>query len=242
MHCRTTLNCAIIAQGIEREHQSKIRNATSARQAWSPARLLQPKQLAEPCRRPRRLHEFKMGEGSSIATHLDRFGELVMAMEAVGDAMDATRQMVILLGSLPQEYGMIVTVIENSIGLTLDDVKEKLLRHYEKLQQQEPAEVAFKANLGGARGRRPGGRGRNEDKKKPRAFKGKCFACGKVAHKKAQCKKKKKQEHQEEMPSERVKQGNAWFIDSGASSHMSSNRGDFTEYRELPKPILLMAK
>ncbi|DAZ99800.1 TPA: hypothetical protein N0F65_001309 [Lagenidium giganteum] len=55
---------------------------------------------------------------------------------------------------LATEFDMIVTVNENTTWLTLDDVKEKLIRHYEKLQQQESAEGAFKA---GQRGRRQGG-------------------------------------------------------------------------------------
>ncbi|DAZ94964.1 TPA: hypothetical protein N0F65_000059 [Lagenidium giganteum] len=169
-----------------------------------------------------------MEDGNSMATHLDRFGELVMAMEAVGDAMDATRQLVILLGSLPQEYDMIVTVIENTTGLTLDGVKEKLLRHYEKLQQLEPAEGTFKR------------RHDNKRNEKGKTFRGKCFACGKIGRKEAECKqKKKKKQQEEETTSGQTKHRDAWLIDSGASSPMSPNRGDFIEYRELPRPITI---
>lgn len=76
---------------------------------------------------------------------LDRFGKLVLAMEAVGDPMDQLRQHVILLGSHSVNYKAIVTVIENMTGLSLDEVKEKLLKKYEKMQHYEPAEGAFNA-------------------------------------------------------------------------------------------------
>jgi gag-polypeptide of LTR copia-type len=69
---------------------------------------------------------------SSMASHLDRFSDLVLAIEAVRDEIDTSRQLVILLGSLPADYETIV--IENSNGLSLDEVKEKLLKQYENLQ------------------------------------------------------------------------------------------------------------
>lgn len=46
----------------------------------------------------RRLREFQMEERSIIAAHLDTFGEIVLAMEVVGDPIDQSRQLVILLG------------------------------------------------------------------------------------------------------------------------------------------------
>ncbi|KAJ0389295.1 hypothetical protein P43SY_011789 [Pythium insidiosum] len=106
---------AIIAQGIEVEHQSKIRGANTAKQAWDLLReYYNRSNLQNRIALTRKLHDFKMEEGSNMASHLDRFGELVVAMEAVGDAMDESRQLVILLGSLPAEYETIVTVIENT--------------------------------------------------------------------------------------------------------------------------------
>ena len=60
-----------------------------------------------------------------MVRHLDRFDDL--SMEAVGYAMDEARQIIVLLGSLPAEYEMIMSIIENSMGVTMVNVKEKLL-------------------------------------------------------------------------------------------------------------------
>ncbi|DBA04243.1 TPA: hypothetical protein N0F65_009478, partial [Lagenidium giganteum] len=87
---------AIIAQGFEIEHQSKIRNAHSALEAWQTL--------------------------------------------PIGDAMDEARQLVIMLGSLPSSYDMIVSIIENARDVALIDVKEKLLKEYEKLESSEKAD------------------------------------------------------------------------------------------------------
>ena len=74
-------------------------------------------------------------------------------MEAVGETMDEGRKLTILLGSLPAEYELLVTVLENSAGLTLMDVKEKLLKEHDKKQQRETSEGAFRVRNGQGTGR-----------------------------------------------------------------------------------------
>lgn len=229
---------AIIAQGIEVEHQSKIRNAQAAKHAWD---YYNRSNIQNRVALTRRLHEFKMEEGSSMSNHLDRFGELVVAMEAVGDPMNDARQLVILLGSLPAQYDTIVTVIEN---LALDEVKEKLLKQYDKMQQQEPAEGAFKARQRGGRNNRMNNRHHTGDQKngKPRKFMGTCHSCGKRGHKQHERHSKKKKGTTDEnvfmahATCERVENG-GWLIDSGATSHMSPYHEDFVNYHELRTPI-----
>ena len=52
-----------------------------------------------------------------MASHIDRFHELTLSMEAVGETMDEGRKLTILLGSFPAEYELLVIVLENSVGL-----------------------------------------------------------------------------------------------------------------------------
>lgn len=51
--------------------------------------------------------------------------------------MDEERKLTISFGSLPTEYELLVTILENSIGLTLMEVKEKLLKETDKKKQKE---------------------------------------------------------------------------------------------------------
>ncbi|ETI49173.1 hypothetical protein F443_06911 [Phytophthora nicotianae P1569] len=49
----------------------------------------------------RRLYEFKMEEGSTMAQHLDRFDELIGGLQTLSEPLDESRQFVILISSLP---------------------------------------------------------------------------------------------------------------------------------------------
>ena len=183
---------AIIAQGIEVKHQTKIRHARTAEEAWETLRDYYNKtNLQNRVALTRRLHEFRMDEGGDMVSHLDRFDELVLSMEAVGDTMDDARQMTVLLSSLPAEYEMIVSIIENSMGVTMVDVKEKLLKEHKKKQQQEVSEGAFRVGRGGHKQDRGRGmrkqRGAEESWKKKQPFRGKCHRCNKIGHKQFEC-------------------------------------------------------
>ncbi|DAZ93541.1 TPA: hypothetical protein N0F65_000157, partial [Lagenidium giganteum] len=157
---------AIIAQGVKDEHQSKLCHATSKR------------------------HEFKMDTGSSMANHLDRFGELVVSMEAVGDPLDQERQMI--LGSMSAKYETIVTVIENTRDVTLAEVKKKSLTKYVKLQTSESTEGAFKARRHGRR--QIDRRAPNKQRGKTKQPKTACAFCKIPGHSEEECRKKKKQQ------------------------------------------------
>jgi hypothetical protein len=140
----------IIAQGVELQHQTKIRSATRAIQAWGTLREFYNRTtLHNRVTMTRRLHEFKMDDGASMAKHLDAFDELVVGLQTMGEPVDEARQLVVLLSSLPVEYELI---IENAKDTTLIEVKEKLLKEYERLEKKDSAtERAFKVNAGGSR-------------------------------------------------------------------------------------------
>ncbi|RFU28076.1 hypothetical protein B7463_g8263, partial [Scytalidium lignicola] len=101
---------------------------------------------------------------------------------------------------------------------------------------------------------------------KPQKFKGKCFYCGKIGHKKEDCRKLKKEGKSPSTgllptlsgskPEAKIEANKAteqswmatttetassgellWIIDSGASRHMTYSREAFREYSELPEPI-----
>ncbi|KAJ8533381.1 hypothetical protein ON010_g13873 [Phytophthora cinnamomi] len=66
----------------------------------------------------RRLHEFKMEEGSTMAKHPDKFGELIVGLQTLGEPLDDGRQLVILLSSPPAEYELITPIVKNSKDVT----------------------------------------------------------------------------------------------------------------------------
>ena len=235
---------AFIAQGVEVEHQTKIRNAVTAKQAWDTLQeFYNRSNLHNRISVTKKLHEFCMDTNEAMASHLDKFDELVVSMEAMGEPLDPERQLVILLGSIPSEYELIVSIIENIKGITLIEVKEKLLKEYEKQTSKESNESAFRAKARGGQQKHWQGNG-NERKnskknqlKKGSTFRGRCFGCNQTGHMQRDCPNTKHEERDEVMFMANNAIPSGWLIDSGASSHMSPMTSDFTEYQKL-NPVI----
>ncbi|KAE8981011.1 hypothetical protein PR001_g24123, partial [Phytophthora rubi] len=101
-------------------YQVYIRGATTAADSW---RMLEEQFNRNTLKNrlivTKKLHNFKMESGTRFAVHVDQFKEIVLQMETVGEPLDETRQLVLLLGSLTDEYRMISTVLENTPNMTL---------------------------------------------------------------------------------------------------------------------------
>ncbi|OWZ15108.1 polyprotein [Phytophthora megakarya] len=105
----------LIAQGVSVEHHTKIRSVTSATQAWNTLlEFYNQTTMDNRVTMTRRLHEFKTEDGSTMARHLDKFDELIVGLQTFGEPRDDTRQLVILLSSLPTEFELIASIVENS--------------------------------------------------------------------------------------------------------------------------------
>uniref|UniRef100_A0AAV1UBQ4 Polyprotein n=1 Tax=Peronospora matthiolae TaxID=2874970 RepID=A0AAV1UBQ4_9STRA len=183
----------------------------------------------------RRLHEFKMENGSTMSKHLDAFDELVVGLQTLGEPVDDSRQLVVLLSSLPTDYELISSIVENSKDITLIEVKEKLLKQHERLQRKETTEKAFPVSSNGRRFKGGQGNGRkgNYLRKTNTGIKGKCFKCGQVGHYKRDCLKRSNGEEEGAVFADGELQCEEWLIDSRATSHMTPHRSDLFEYKEL---------
>ena len=75
-----------------------------------------------------------MKEGSSIEKHLQRMKKLTARLAAIGAPIAEEDQLVILLGSLPKSYSIMVTVLESrSDNVSLDYVQQALVLEEQKL-------------------------------------------------------------------------------------------------------------
>lgn len=183
----------------------------------------------------KRLHNFKMEDGTRFAEHVDKFKELVMKMEAIGEPLDETRQIVLLLGSLTDEYRLICSVLENTPNLTLAHVIESLSGVETSDGPSSAQERVFTSTK----------RGQGKYR-----FNGKCHYCKKVGHKEAECRKKKADEGrgnraQVDASSLAFTAATAmarseWLVDSGASSHMTSIREKFVSLHDLEEPVRIV--
>ncbi|KAE9077108.1 hypothetical protein PF010_g23642 [Phytophthora fragariae] len=108
-----------------------------------------------------------MESGTRFAVHEDLFKEIVLQMETIGEPLDETRQLVLLLGSLTDEYRMISTVLENTPNMTLAYAIQALSGVDASDELSSAQQKAFVAK-------------KSYDK---RRFNGKCFYCKTTGHK-----------------------------------------------------------
>ncbi|OWZ05099.1 polyprotein [Phytophthora megakarya] len=79
----------MIAQGVFVEHHTKIRSATSAMQVWNTLlEFYNRTTMHNRVTMTRRLHEFNMEDGSTMARHLDQFDELIVGLQTLGEPLD----------------------------------------------------------------------------------------------------------------------------------------------------------
>ncbi|KAJ0391403.1 hypothetical protein P43SY_010543 [Pythium insidiosum] len=242
---------AVISKMLSPTYQSMVRESTSALEAWETLRVFFVKQsLHNRVQLRKELHEFTMADGGNIMDHMVRFDDLCAKLSAVGETMSEEERLVILLGSLPVEYDAMVRILEAMYNLTLLAAKEKLRQEYETIKKREKKEEAFRATARdrgghGVHGRGAGrhsrgrgsGRGGGAAKK---AFSGKCYECKQFGHKKDECPRLKGKDHGEfvfSATSTAAVPDSTWLLDSGASSHMSGDKNDFVEYRDLVTTI-----
>uniref|UniRef100_A0AAV1U177 Uncharacterized protein n=1 Tax=Peronospora matthiolae TaxID=2874970 RepID=A0AAV1U177_9STRA len=111
-----------------------------------------------------------MENGSAMSKRLDAFDELVVVLQTFETPFDDSRQRGKLLSSLPTEYELILSIVENSKDITLINVKEELLKEGEQSQRNETTETVFPVGRNGRRFKGGLGSGRkgNYLRKKPR--------------------------------------------------------------------------
>ncbi|KAE9322576.1 hypothetical protein PF008_g17563 [Phytophthora fragariae] len=155
------------------------------------------------------------------------FKEIVLQMEAIGEPPDETRQLVVLLDSLTDEYQMISTALENPPNMTLAYAIQALSGV--EASDESAKQKAFVAK-------------KSFDK---RWFNDKCFYCKNTGNKETECRKKKVDDERGQVARKASYALTAtsavgkagWLVDSGAHSHMTSVRDKFVSMKELKMPV-----
>ncbi|KAG6620154.1 Integrase, catalytic core protein [Phytophthora cinnamomi] len=124
-----------------------------------------------------------------------------------------------------------LSLLREASDVTLIEVKEKLLKEYERQEKKESSERALKATSFGGKGKnqRFNKVGKGFDRKsnggrKLGRFKGKFFNCDKFSHMKRDC---------PEQGDGGEDRSAGWLIDSSATAHMTPHRDDLFEYADM---------
>jgi len=166
----------------------------------------------------------KMNAGGDMRSHIDKFSDLVDKINEV-DFMNIDDLLtILLLYSIPEEYEQFRIAIETQENLiSTEALKIKLVDEYEarKRNPNEPTPGALMVH-------------KKYNPSKPKhlstnqKFKFKCYSCGKVGHRAAECKSKPMKNQSDSMYINIANYTNSdcskWCLDSGATSHMCSQQ------------------
>ncbi|KAG6595749.1 Integrase, catalytic core protein [Phytophthora cinnamomi] len=132
-------------------------------------------------------------------------------------------------------------ILKLTQDVTLIEVKEKLLKEYERQEKKESSERALKPISFGGKGKNQmfNKVGKGFDRKsnggrKLGRFKGKCFNCDKFGHMKRDCPEQVNGDTNEDSGFAVGEDRSAgWLIDSGATAHMTPHHDDLSDYADM---------
>ena len=182
-----------------------------------------------------------MKKGQDMTEHINYVKTLSEHLEAIDDAIAEKDLVILLISSLPEEYNFLITALETIAedNLTWDYVRDRLIHESEKktiTSTGESNEALFT---------------KQNDKR------GKCHYCKKPGHYSRDCYKRKNdlkkkesldakivtedensdnQPHEIALKSSAQSKGPDWWIDSGASQHMTQEKKSLSNYSPFEQP------
>jgi hypothetical protein len=221
----------------------QIKNCPTSKDIWN--KLHSVYQSQGPARKAMLLKTLillKMKNGEDMRDHIRNFFDVVVKLEEMELCIINDLLAILLLYSIPDEYETFRIAIETQEKLPqLEALKIKLLEEYEarKRNSKENVSDAMFINKNPGRSSQPK---KSEDSKTER-FKFACHTCGKIGHMAKDCRSKLfKPKNPKMKPTEstrkaevvmklHVEHDKRWCLDSGASSHMCSEKAKFQEMK-----------
>ena len=225
-----------------------VRSSTTAKEAWNKlTELYEAKGLANRLFLRRKFFTIQMADGENMVGHINKVKTMAEQLEAIGAPVKEDDIVMTLLSSLPQSYSNLIIALETrSDNLTLEFVTARLLheesRRKETSSQKE--EAAFYSQ--------PTPKHALINKKRTDT----CNYCKKPGHWFRNCRKraadeKKKGERANKASSDHdqlfvvaftttTDDKESWYIDSGASQHLTYRREWFETYETIaPRKVYM---
>lgn len=208
-----------------------VRNAKTPKEAWDKLKeAYEDKGLCRRLNLLRNLFGLKLEQFVNMEEYLTKILEVAQQLSDINAALEDEFLAVIMLSGLPSDYDPMIMALENSgTKLNSDNVKCKLMQ--ERLRRDSSNEGALFV----------------------RKFKPKCFRCKKTGHFIKDCKMPKNTDHQCNVTNEKIPDctlltalavnvnSSAWYIDSGATCHMSNDKSLMSNFEAGPPVFVTVA-
>lgn len=244
---------ATICLSVKDSELVHVRSCKTSAEAWKKLEeVYETKGLARRLFLRRKFFTAQLQDGESMQEHINKVTTLSEQLEAIGAKISDEDIAMTLLCSLPQSYENLIVALESRAdSLTAEIVRTRLLQEEARRKENDPARHEEAALLAKNKGKKEG-QWREESHQRNYDKRIKCFNCGKKGHKAAECREGlAEDESQAKWASTKdvafgavcavgPRDDNEWYVDSGATQHLSSKKEWFSNFSEIePRKIYL---
>uniref|UniRef100_A0A4Y0BLU3 Retrovirus-related Pol polyprotein from transposon TNT 1-94 n=1 Tax=Anopheles funestus TaxID=62324 RepID=A0A4Y0BLU3_ANOFN len=240
---------ATIGLHVDDDQIGLIRECATAQDSWKTLKTYHEK--ASEIYLLKKLTLLQLGEEGNMEEHVRKFSELLQRIAGSSEPIPKKWQVAMLLCSLPPSYDPLVTALEQKPldELSLEFVKSKLLGEFEKRKERVAASSSESGMALNTVWKKQKQNGREADVRK-------CFHCNKPGHFKKDCRLLQKLKN-EPKQTEKAKsvtnysepvafivgrgERKEWFMDSGATKHMTSCKEFFEKFESTNGSDVLIA-
>lgn len=217
---------AILRLFIDQSLYVHVEKCTSALEVWDNLKkLFDDKGTSRKTALLKKLITIKLDESESMQDYIDKVASTANKLTGIGFAITDEWLGAILLAGLTDDYRPFIMGIEaNDAKITGDVIISKLM-DWQPANSSGAAFFAKKNN-------------KTNFKQKGKGKKRKCYNCGSLTHLANACDQKKKDDKKSLKPETAFMVGllsvadkNEWYVDSGASSHMSPHSDILSEQK-----------
>lgn len=215
---------SILALCVEKNLFVHIRSCETALEIWNKFQsLFEDKGLKRKISLLRTLISYKLDECDTMQEYIDGITNTASKLQSIGFTLTDDWTTAIMLAGLTEKFDPFIMTLEASANeMTADEVKQKLLDTQMEGGSKGAAFLSKKNNRNG----------KQKTNKKNKGKKRKCYICESELHLANTCPSKKVDEKKEKKNEKSdtakafiamlsVCKKNEWYLDSGASSHMS---------------------